>query len=56
MNELDRIYSILVSFLGEAKNGFDGKNMQLQFPCPRCIENKGQKEALNITWKSTLPK
>ena len=43
--ELNRIYSILESFLGEAKNGFDGKNMQLQFPCPRCIENKGEREA-----------
>ncbi len=45
ISELDKIYSILTSFLGEAKNGFDGKNMQLQFACPRCIENKGNKEA-----------
>ena len=45
ISELDKIYNILASFLGEAKNGFDGKNMQLQFGCPRCIENKGEREA-----------
>ena len=45
ISELDKIYNILASFLGEAKNGFDGKNMQLQFPCPRCVENKGEREA-----------
>lgn len=45
MDELDKMYNILASFLGEAKNGFDGKNMQLQFGCPKCIENKGEKEA-----------
>jgi len=44
MNELDKIYSILVSFLGEAKNGFDGKNMQLQFACPNCVEKYGKSE------------
>jgi hypothetical protein len=49
--ELNRIYSILESFLGEAKNGFDGKNMQLQFPCPRCIENKEKKKHTNIIVK-----
>ena len=45
ISELDKIYNILASFLGEAKNGFDGKNMQLQFGCPKCIENKGEREA-----------
>ncbi len=44
MDELGKIYTILVSFLGEAKNGFDGKNMQLQFACPRCIEHYGNSE------------
>ena len=42
--ELNKIYNILSSFLGEAKNGFDGINMQLQFPCPRCVEKYGNNE------------
>lgn len=54
ISELDKIYNILASFLGEAKNGFDGKNMQLQFPCPRCIENKGNKEALKYNLECNL--
>lgn len=50
MDELDKIYSILVSFLGEAKNGFDGKNMQLQFACPNCVEKygKGEEQKFNL--------
>ena len=44
ISELDKIYNILVSFLGEAKNGFDGKNMQLQFACPKCVEKYGKHE------------
>ena len=44
------MYGILVSFLGEAKNGFDGKNMQLQFACPNCIEKygKGEERKMNL--------
>lgn len=50
MDELDKIYEILVSFLGEAKNGFDGKNMQLQFACPNCVEKygKGEERKMNL--------
>jgi len=54
ISELDKIYNILASFLGEAKNGFDGKNMQLQFPCPRCIENKGSKEVLKYNLECNI--
>lgn len=42
--EFNRMYSILASFLGEAKNGFDGNTTQLQFGCPHCIEKYGEKE------------
>lgn len=42
--DIYRLYEILVSILGEAKNGFDGKNMQLEFSCPRCREKYGSKE------------
>lgn len=42
--ELKILYNLLVSFLGEAKNGFDGEEMQLQFPCPRCAEKHGSNE------------
>lgn len=45
MQELDKLYGMLSSFLGEAKNGFDGECMQLQFPCPKCIEKYGEREA-----------
>lgn len=54
--ELQHIYSILSSFLGEAKNGFDGKNLQLQFPCPHCIETKGEQEKLKYNLEVNLQK
>ena len=42
--EFQRMYSILSSFLGEAKGGFDGTHTQLQFGCPCCMEKYGEKE------------
>lgn len=42
--EFQRMYSILISFLGEAKGGFDGDHTQLQFGCPHCAEKYGDKE------------
>jgi len=42
--EIVNIEKILVSFLGESKNGMND-NGQLQFGCPRCIEEKGESEA-----------
>ena len=42
--DIYKLYEILVSMLGEAKGGFDGKNMQLEFSCPRCREKYGKKE------------
>ena len=44
MEELEKIYNILVSFLGESKNGFDKNTFQYQFPCPRCVEKYGNSE------------
>lgn len=44
LGETRHIYELLSSFLGEAKGGFDGVHMQLQFPCPKCIENEGEGE------------
>ena len=52
--ELRRLYLILSSFLGEAKGGFDGTNLQLQFPCPRCIEKNGPKEAMKFNLECNL--
>ena len=43
VQELRRIYSLLCIFLGESKNPLD-ESYQLQFPCPRCVENKGEGE------------
>lgn len=37
------IEKILVSFLGESKNGIS-EGGQMQFPCPKCIEEKGHQE------------
>ena len=42
--EFQRMYSILIAFLGEAKGGFDGEHTQLQFGCPHCAEKHGDKE------------
>lgn len=42
MVELERIYAILVSFLGESKQGgYDSSTAQYQFNCPYCAEEKG---------------
>lgn len=42
MIELERIYSILVSFLGESKQGrYDSSLNQYQFNCPFCAEDEG---------------
>lgn len=54
--EINRIYDVLASFLGEAKNGFDGVNMQLQFPCPKCIEREGEGEASKYNLEVNLQK
>ena len=40
--ELERIYGILTSFLGESKQGrYDSSTTQYQFNCPYCAEEKG---------------
>ena len=54
--ELNKIYSILESFLGESKNGFDGKEMQLQFPCPCCVEKYGKTEERKYNLEVNLSK
>ena len=42
MLELERIYGMLVSFLGESKQGrYDSSVSQYQFNCPYCAEEKG---------------
>ena len=53
---MEAIYSILESFLGESKSGFDGKNMQLQFPCPNCIEKYGKAEERKFNLEINLSK
>ena len=56
MQELEKLYNILTVFLGEAKNGFNGKDMQLQFPCPHCIEKYGHQEARKYNLEVNLEK
>ena len=42
MLELERIYNILESFLGESKQGgYDGDTYQYQWDCPYCADEKG---------------
>lgn len=55
-HELEKLYNILTVFLGEAKNGFDEKNLQFQFPCPHCIEKYGYQEARKYNLEVSLDK
>jgi DNA primase len=41
--EIQRMYNILVSFLGDSKYGLDD-SLQLQFSCPCCQEREGYQE------------
>jgi len=58
IDEIKKIYDILVLILGESKSGFDNDNFQYQFPCPKCIERNGITEArkfnLELNIKSQL--
>lgn len=58
IDEIRKIYDILVLILGESKSGFDNDNFQYQFPCPKCIERNGITEArkfnLELNIKSQL--
>lgn len=56
IHELEKLYSILTSFLGEAKNGFDNSNFQYQFACPRCVDREGQGEARKYNLEVNLQK
>lgn len=56
MQELEKLYNILTIILGESKNGFDGKNLQFQFPCPHCIEKYGWQEARKYNLEVTFEK
>ena len=41
--EVYKLQALLESFLGNSKKDLDD-SYQLQFGCPRCIENKGEQE------------
>ena len=56
MQELEKLYNILTVFLGDAKNGFDERNLQFQFPCPHCIEKYGYQEARKYNLEVSLEK
>lgn len=44
MNEFNDLVTLLEMFLGKPKNPFDGKCFQLQFSCPRCVEEHGESD------------
>jgi DNA primase len=54
--ELNKLYDILVSILGESKRGLDERNLQLQFPCPHCIEKYGSNEERKYNLEVSLKK
>ena len=54
--EIRKLQELLVSFLGEPKNGITEDGLQMQFPCPRCIEEKGPQEGNKYNLEITLGK
>ena len=56
VQEVKRLYEILASFLGEAKNGFDDSNFQYQFACPHCVERDGSGEARKYNLECNIQK
>ena len=56
IHELEKLYAILASFLGEAKNGFSEHNLELEFPCPCCIDREGNGEARKYNLAVNLQK
>jgi DNA primase len=54
--EIEKIYNILVLILGESKTPYDNRITQYQFPCPRCVENKGYKEKTKYNLEVNLQK
>lgn len=56
IHELEKLYAILVSFLGEAKSGFNEHNLELEFPCPCCIDREGNGEARKYNLAVNLQK
>lgn len=53
--EIQKLYGILCSFLGDSKNELD-ETYQLQFGCPRCTENKGGGESHKYNLEVNLRK
>lgn len=53
--EVFLLKNILESFLGKSKKDLD-ESYQLQFPCPRCIETKGEHEAKKYNLEINLLK
>jgi hypothetical protein len=56
IQELEKLYSILVSFLGEAKRGFSEHNLELEFSCPCCVDREGSGEARKYNLAVNLQK
>ena len=56
MQELEKLYDILVLILGESKSGFDENTFQYQFPCPHCIDKYGNQEARKFNLEINLAK
>lgn len=54
--EFQRLQDLLASFLGQPKNPVSDGCLQLQFPCPKCVEEKGKGEVAKYNLEVTLSK
>lgn len=54
-SEIHKLKDLLVSFLGESKRELDD-SFQLQFPCPMCVETKGEGERRKFNLEVNLQK
>lgn len=53
--EIYKLKNILDSFLGESKRGLD-ESLQLEYPCPLCVEEHGDKEINKYNLSISLSK
>lgn len=53
--EIIKLYHYLCSFLGDSKYPLD-ESLQCQFPCPRCLELKGENERVKFNLEVNIRK
>ena len=56
IREIEKLYNILVTILGESKSGFDDSSLEYEFPCPHCVEKYGNGEVRKYNLSISLSK